>query len=160
MTDIRCQIQDCLPALRRYAYSITGNPADGDDLMQATVERALYKEASYNPEKPLKNWLFRLCHNLWIDIIRTRKRQGTTINIEQSNEFEYASQDTNESERAMREVLETISELPEEQHSVVYYVLIEGQSYAEAAKILNVPVGTVMSRLARARKRLVERLEC
>jgi len=145
-------------ALRRFCFSLTDNAADGDDLAQGTVELLLRKgvpaDASFLP------WMFRVCKNHWIDGLRARSRTRTASadEIERHQPAHDGEAEAihrirvNELERAMRE-------LDDDQRLVVSLVSVQGFSYRETADVLDIPIGTVMSRLSRARKRLLELTE-
>jgi RNA polymerase sigma factor (sigma-70 family) len=149
---IRTRMTASLPRLRRFARSLAGNSADADDLVQDTVERALRNLHKWQPDTKLESWMFRIAQNLWIDRMRARKMRATeplendAASLDGAREVE-AKLTFADTERALRK-------LPEEQRVVVALVLIEGLAYREAAEILNVPIGTVTSRLARAREAL------
>lgn len=152
----RRELLEILPRLRRFALSLTGNAADGDDLLQATVERLL--DRGLPVEAELMPWSIKVCRNIWIDEVRARKvrrRAGEALayteNTVVSGESDMLT------ELTLREVQGALAMLPEEQRAVLELVVVEGHSYREAAEMLDTPVGTVMSRLARARAALVER---
>lgn len=145
-----------LPRLRRFALSLTWNPADADDLLQSTVERLLARGLPSDAE--LMPWSIRVCRNIWIDEIRAskvRRRAGEELAHGQDDVVSGESDTLNE--LTLREVQGALSELPEEQRAVLELVAVEGHSYREAAEMLETPIGTVMSRLARGRAALVER---
>jgi RNA polymerase sigma-70 factor (ECF subfamily) len=145
---------EALPCVRRFARSLTGNPDDADDLLQSTVERVLTRKVPEDAD--LTPWMFRICRNLWIDEIRSRDvRLRATERPELGEE---RVEDTALENVRLSEVDGAMAELPEEQREIVALVAIEGYAYREAAEILGVPIGTVMSRLARARKTLAARL--
>jgi len=122
-----------LPRLRRFALSLTRSGPDADDLLQDACSAALHKWHQYDPAQPLDRWLFRIVRNLWISEIRKRKvRHG---------EGQVPAEDA-----------------PELQVEGILLVCAEGYSYKEAAELLNIPIGTVMSRIHRARKLLVRRI--
>jgi RNA polymerase sigma-70 factor (ECF subfamily) len=153
----REQLLDALPRLRRFARSLTGNRQDGDDLMQNTVERALQRGWP-NGVEPLA-WLFKVCKNLWIDELRARSvRVKAAQTRELDEEPAISGEDVAIAELGLREVEHALDALPAEQRAVLALVAIEGLSYREAADVLETPIGTVMSRLARARAALAERL--
>lgn len=153
----REQLLDALPRLRRFARSLTGNRQDGDDLMQNTVERALQRGWP-NGVEPLA-WLFKVCKNLWIDELRARSvRVKAAQTRELDEEPAISGEDVAIAELGLREVERALDALPAEQRAVLALVAIEGLSYREAADVLETPIGTVMSRLARARAALAERL--
>jgi len=146
-----------LPALRRFCVSLVGQPADADDLLQATVERLLSKgmPADAHPGK----WVFRVCKNLWIDEIRFRQVRIKMAHMVVEDPSHGASlEQVAAGQLEARSVLLALGELPDEQRMALSLVAIEGKTYAEAAEILQVPVGTIMSRIARARQALVATL--
>jgi RNA polymerase sigma-70 factor (ECF subfamily) len=153
----RAALLAALPRLRRFARSLTGNRQDGDDLMQNTVERALQHGWPESVE-PLA-WLFKVCKNLWIDELRARSvRVKAAQTRELDEEPAISGEDVAIAELGLREVERALDALPTEQRAVLALVAVEGLSYREAADILETPIGTVMSRLARARAALAERL--
>lgn len=146
-----------LPRLRRFALSLTGNRHDGDDLMQATVERVLERGAPQNAD--LTPWMFKVCRNLWIDELRARGvRERAAQTPELAEQPTVSGEATAIGELALREVQAALAGLPEEQRAVVSLVAVEGLTYREAADVLDTPIGTIMSRLARARAALAARL--
>lgn len=148
---------EALPRIRRFACSLTGNRDDGDDLLQSTAERVL--EHGVPEGVDLSRWMFRVCRNLWIDEIRSRTvRRDAAARPELSEGGIVSGEDVALGELALREVGEAMQELPEEQRSVIALVAVEGLTYREAADVLEIPIGTVMSRLARARAALAARL--
>lgn len=157
--DIRREIIALLPRLRRFGRTLTRNQDEADDLVQATCERALARASQWQPGTQLDRWLFRVMRNLWIDDLRKRKLRvvdgdwdnalltipdGSSANPEQHQE--------------LAEVARAMQKLPDEQRELLGLVTVEGLSYSEAAELLAIPVGTVMSRLARGRKALSELL--
>ena len=153
----RAALLAALPRLRRFARSLTGNRQDGDDLMQNTVERALQRGWPEGVE-PLA-WLFEVCKNLWIDELRARSvRVKAAQTRELDEEPSISGEDVAIAELGLREVEHALGALPAEQRAVLALVAVEGRSYREAADVLETPIGTVMSRLARARAALAERL--
>jgi len=152
---IRHQMVQLLPRLRRFAVALTGSAADGDDLVQDTVERALKNLHAWEPGSRLDSWMFRIAKNRFIDTRRSAKR-GKTETIESADE--YAALD---GERAMQSHLtfqdtaKALQALPVEQRQAVALVLVDGLSYREAADILEIPIGTLTSRIARAREALM-----
>jgi RNA polymerase sigma-70 factor (ECF subfamily) len=155
---IRHQMVQLLPRLRRFAIALTGSAADGDDLVQDTVERALKNLHAWEPGSRLDSWMFRIAKNRFIDTRRSAKR-GKTETIETVDD--YAALD---GERAMQSHLtfqdtaKTLQTLPVEQRQAVALVLVDGLSYREAANILEIPIGTLTSRIARAREALMTAL--
>lgn len=146
-----------LPALRRFAWSLTNSVHDADDLLQNTVERLLVKGMPADAD--LNKWAFTVCRNLWIDECRSRKVRGTVA--WDQDEHDVVTVDGEKDMQLKVEVAQInalLQQLPEEQHLVLTMVTVQGLSYQETADALGVPLGTVMSRLARARTRLVELL--
>ena len=158
--DLEAQREDllaALPRLRRFARSLTGNRQDGDDLMQNTVERALQRGWPKGVE-PLA-WLFKVCKNLWIDELRSRAvRVKAAQTRELDEEPTVSGEEVAHAELGLRAVERALATLAPEQRAVLTLVAVEGLSYREAAEVLDTPIGTVMSRLARARAALAERL--
>ena len=149
---VRRNLVALLPRLRRFARSLTGNVSDADDLVQDAVERALRNLHRWQPGTKLDSWMFRLTHNLWIDTVRAKRvRHAAPLETEG---VELASIDGArelDARLAMSAVNSAMTKLPEEQRAVVALVFVEGMSYRDAADLLQVPIGTVTSRLARAR---------
>jgi RNA polymerase sigma-70 factor, ECF subfamily len=157
--DVRHQIIALLPRLRRFARALAGSREDADDLVQAACERALRAIDSWEPGSRLDSWMFRILRNLWIDQLR-RKRTERIVD-QHDGEIDVAGEDgrrTAESRLELAHVRATIATLPQAQRDVLVLVCIEDLSYREAAAVLDVPVGTVMSRLARARHALAAAL--
>jgi RNA polymerase sigma-70 factor (ECF subfamily) len=139
-----------LPRLRRYARALTGDVTRADDLVQDTLERALAKLDLWQPGSDLRAWLFTLMHNLFVNQLRSRHGQDTALDEAQEIPVSGGQMEA----LAARDMHAALARLPEEQRAVVLLVGLEQFSYAEAAEVLGVPVGTVMSRLARARERM------
>jgi RNA polymerase sigma-70 factor (ECF subfamily) len=146
-----------LPRLRRFAHSLSRSPADADDLTQATIERALRSREQWIPGTRLDSWAYRIMRNLWVDTARSRARkerleadpeQGATVGHDGG--VEAAGE--------LREVMAAMQRLPEEQREVVSLILVEGFGYREAAELLDLPIGTVSSRLVRGRTALLRSL--
>jgi len=146
-----------LPRLRRYAMTLCRSAAAADDLVQATCLRALAGEAGWTPGTRLDAWLFRIERNLWIDTIRHEKIEGTMDDIEDRHDLPAPDGERAAIDRlVLSDVRAAIDRLPDEQREVLLLVCGEEMTYREVADLIGVPVGTVMSRLARARQRLVE----
>lgn len=154
---IRDQIIRLLPRLRRFARTITRDPHDADDLVQISIERALLRFAQWRPESRFESWIFGIIRNAWIDEVRSRKRRSRVFLPEESGEN--VSDAGSESPARLLALQEALASLPEEQRMAVALVLIEGLSYKEAADVLEVPIGTVTSRLARGRDALQAQLQ-
>lgn len=140
-----------LPRLRRYARALVGSREAADDLVQDTLERAWLRMSHWQPGSDLRAWLLAIMHNLRIDQIRRPTLAVTPID-EEALEFPVRATQTDRIE--LGELEGALSCLPEEQRAVLLLVALEDMSYAEIAATLNIPAGTVMSRLARGRERL------
>lgn len=139
-----------LPRLRRYARALTGDVVRADDLVQDTLERALARLDLWQPGSDLRAWLFTLMHNLFVNQLRTRRPQDTTLDEALDIPVSGGQMEA----LAARDMHAALVRLPDEQREVILLVGLEQFSYAEAAQVLGVPAGTVMSRLARARERM------
>ena len=149
-----------LPRLRRFACGLTGSLADADDLVQGACLKALDRIEQWRPGTRLDSWMFRILQNLWID--QLRERRGREVAMDPEDLAERAVGDAareNEARIALGEVRREVAKLPPEQRAVLMLVSVEGVSYKEAAEILEIPIGTVMSRLARARLALGRAIE-
>ena len=147
-----------LSALKRFCMSMTGSPADADDLLQLTVERLL--ERGMPADADVSRWTYRVCRNLWLDELRSREVRTRYVQSELVVNSEISSQPLEDAGSIeLERANQAMSELPEEQRSALLLVAVEGRSYAEVAEILAIPIGTVMSRIARARKALAEKME-
>lgn len=157
MSTMQQEITELLPSLRRFAYSLTGSMADADDLLQNTVERILARNMPSDVD--LTKWAFRICRNVWIDECRARKvRRDATENPELSEGQVTDGEHQTTKEIEWSRVDSAMSRLPEDQRQIISLVAIQGMPYKMVAEILEVPKGTVMSRLARARAALSEAL--
>jgi RNA polymerase sigma-70 factor (ECF subfamily) len=143
-----------IPRLRRYARALTGNASHADDLVQDTLERALAKLDRWQPGSDLRAWLFTLMHNLFVNQIRIRRPPETVLEDALDEPVSGGQMDA----LAARDIQQALARLPEEQREVLLLVGLEQFGYAEAAAVLGVPVGTVMSRLSRARERMRQML--
>lgn len=154
---VREQIVALLPRLRRFGRAITRNPADADDLVQISIERALARYEQWRPEAPFHSWMFGIMRNAWIDEARARGRQGRFLAPEEAGLD--VPDNASEAQLRLLSVQRAMASLPEEQRLAVALVLVEGLSYKEAAAALDVPIGTLTSRLARGREALQKQLE-
>lgn len=145
-----------LPRLRRFALTMTKSAADADDLVQEACIRALSRQSQWDPAQPLDRWVFRILRNLWIDEVRKRQVRMGQGHVPADETQELVSRETGEARLAEMELHDKIAALPEELSLIVLTVSVEGYSYAEAAELLGIPTGTVMSRLHRARKQLAQ----
>jgi RNA polymerase sigma-70 factor (ECF subfamily) len=155
--NIHAQIVALVPRLRRFARGLTRNPHDADDVVQIALERALTRLDQWHSDARLDSWLFTIVRNAWIDEVRSRVRRGKIFLPEEAGE--QVGSDTLQHETELMSVQAAVASLPEDQRSAVSLVLIEGLPYKEAAQVLDIPIGTLTSRLARARNALQGLLE-
>lgn len=148
-----------LPRLRRFAASLTRDRADGDDLCQMALERALKARDQWQPGTRLDSWMYRIMRNLWIDEGRARQRAARTFAPEEAGDHVgYAGDAQVEAHLMLSDVDRAMHALPDEQREAIALVLVEGLSYREAAAVLDIPMGTLTSRLVRGRGALIELL--
>jgi RNA polymerase sigma factor (sigma-70 family) len=159
MADMAHLIEPVIPALRRYARTFVRNAAAADDLVQDTLERAISRWHQRRSDGDTRTWLFTILHNLAINHLRRAARRGREVPLDDAGESDVAAPSTQEDALRRDDILGAVGQLPDDQRSVMLLVSIEDVSYAEAARILDIPIGTVMSRLARARARLLKLLE-
>ena len=143
-----------LPRLRRFAAGLARDPADGDDLCQATVIRALEKRDLWVPGTRLDSWMYRMMRNIWIDESRARTRRGETFVAEDAG-LSVGGSGGQEEAIELSVIERGLRTLPDEQREAVLLVMVEGYSYKEAAGIVGCPVGTLNSRLVRGRDALL-----
>lgn len=157
---IRSQITALLPRLRRFALTLTGKPSDADDLVQDTVERALRHLHQWERGTRLDSWMFRIAQNLFIDQIRAKKRSSAVIvsSFDGADRVGFDGIARAEARITFNDTMSALATLPVEQRSAVSLVLIDGLSYRDAAQSLQIPIGTLTSRLARAREALAARV--
>ena len=146
------QIVTLLPRLRRFARNLTRNPHDADDVVQIAVERALTRLDQWRSGARLDSWMFKIVRNAWIDELRSRGRHGKVFLAAEAGEN--VGTDTMARETELLSVQSAMARLPEDQREAVSLVLVEGLPYREAAQVLDVPIGTLTSRLARGREAL------
>ena len=153
------ELVELLPRLRRFARGLARHASDADDLCQAAIERALKSRDQWQQGTRLDSWMYRITRNIWIDERRAAGRRGVHAPIDDAA-TQVAGDGAAEVEaRALRGDVDTaMAQLPDEQREVVMLVLVEGYAYREAADILEVPIGTVTSRLARGRETLMHYL--
>lgn len=151
---VRPDLIEHLPRLRRYARALTGDVNRADDLVQDTLERALAKLDLWQPGSDLRAWLFTLMHNLFVNQIRIRRPLESVMEDALDEPVSGGQMEA----LATRDIHAALARLPEEQRAVLLLVGLEQFGYAEAAQVLGVPTGTVMSRLSRARERMRQML--
>ena len=146
------QLIALLPRLRRFARNLTRSPHDADDVVQIAVERALTRLEQWRSDARLDSWMFKIIRNAWIDEVRARARRDRIFASEEAGEHVgIAAMDR---ETDLMSVQSALARLPEDQRIAVSLVLIEGLPYKEAADVLDIPIGTLTSRLARGREAL------
>lgn len=150
--DLRPQIAALLPRLRRFGRTLAGTREDADDLVQMAVEKALTRLDQWTPGTRLDSWMFRIMQTTWIDEVRARQRRSQTFVPEEEGEHVgFSPHDAQTNALAVRKA---VAALNDDQRAVIGLVLVEGLAYHEAAEVLGIPVGTLTSRLARAREAL------
>jgi RNA polymerase sigma-70 factor (ECF subfamily) len=150
------EIAALLPRMRRFARALTYHREDADDVVQIALERALGRSGQWEPGTRLDSWIFRIIKNAWIDEVRSRARRAELFAPEE--EGEHVGDDTAQAHQQRLAIQKAISLLSEEHRLVVGLVLVDGLPYKEAAEVLEIPVGTLTSRLARARDALQQLL--
>ena len=151
-------LQAQLPRLRRYAVALVGDLTMADDLVQDTAERALNRRASLTDRDLLYPWLRSILHNLHIDEVRRRRSRGHAVDIDELADTLALSSPSADRSSA-RDLVRAMDRLSLEHRQILLLIGVEGLSYKEIAAELNIPIGTVMSRLARAREQLRQRLD-
>jgi len=153
------QLIAVLPRLRRFARGLTGSVSEADDLVQAACERALARQHQFQEGTRFDSWMFRIVQTIWIDQIRARdiRREDSEIGEERLGSDEPVRRV--EARLALDEVRRAVDRLPPDQRTALLLVTVDGLSYREAAEVVRVPIGTIMSRLARARIALQLQLE-
>ena len=152
MADAEALLEPLIPALRRYAYALVRDHDVADDLVQDTLERALSRWSLRRSDGDLRAWLFTIQRNLHVSALRQNQRRGAHVELDEATTPSTAAQQ--ESGMEMQDVLTVLDQLPEEQKSLLLLIGVEDLSYDDAARVMGVPMGTVMSRLSRGRQRL------
>ena len=153
MDGIAATLEPHIAALRRYAWALLRDRDAADDLVQDCLERAVARWHLRRRDGDVKAWLFAIQHNLFIDGIRRRRRDVVRVELEDASAVPAFGVEQ-DSVFAVRDILACLDRLPEQQRAVILLVGVEDLSYGEAARVLGVPIGTVMSRLSRGRDRL------
>ncbi|MDR3399485.1 MAG: sigma-70 family RNA polymerase sigma factor [Pandoraea sp.] len=159
--DIRDQLYDHVPRLRRYARALTGNSELADDLVQDTLERALSRHAMFEAGTDARAWLFTLMHNLFLNQQRRAPAKAPHVSLDETGfiDSDVAVPESQTGRLEIRDLDQALRHLPAEQRAIVLLVGLEDMSYADVATALQVPIGTVMSRLSRGRQRLRDLME-
>lgn len=152
----RDQLLACIPRLRRYARALVGDRAGADDLVQDTVERGWARLAGWQGGSDMRAWLFSIMHNLRIDQVRRPSLSTELLNEEMSMAIAPGSPSSG---LEMRDLETALRVLPDEQREILLLVALEEMSYDDVAQTLGIPIGTVMSRLSRAREKMRANME-
>lgn len=155
----RSQLVALLPRLRRFARGLAGSADRADDLVQAACERALARVEQWTPGTRLDSWMYRIVRTIWIDELRARAVRVRVHEQEDLSEQVVDGERNMEAKLTMEAVRGAVDLLPPEQRETLMLIAVEGVSYKEAADIMDIPIGTVMSRLARARAGLTRLME-
>jgi RNA polymerase sigma-70 factor, ECF subfamily len=153
MYEFHRRVEHEIPRLRRYARALTRDSNRADDLVQDTLVRGLAKAHLWQPGTDIRAWLFTIMHNQYVNNVRRAQREGAIVDVDQVASTLVATADPTVS-RQLSELDRALGQLSKGQREVVLLVGLEGMSYDEAAKILRVPIGTIRSRLGRAREAL------
>jgi RNA polymerase sigma factor (sigma-70 family) len=148
-------IEPIIPALRRYARVLMRDRAAADDLVQDCLERAIGRWHQRRADGNTRAWIFTILHNLAMRRLR-QASERIHIGLEDADEASLSLAASQEDRLRYRDLLAALAQLPEEQRTVLLLVTVEELSYADAARVLDIPIGTVMSRLSRARERLLK----
>lgn len=154
---LRQQLVTLLPRLRRFALVLSRSADSADDLVQASVERALTRLDHWEPGTHLDRWLFSIVKSVWLNNQRSAKIRRAEPIEAYTDEWSSDGARDAEARLTLAEVREAFGRLPEEQRQALFLVSVEGYTYAEAAEILGIPIGTVISRLARGRAALMSK---
>jgi RNA polymerase sigma-70 factor (ECF subfamily) len=155
MADIRSKLVEEIPRLRRYARALTRDVTAADDLVQDCLTRALSKSHLWQEGSDLRAWLFTILHNQYVNQVRRSVREGTAVvALSDDDGLVLASAPSQDKRLELRDLERTLAKLPDEQRSALLLVGMEGMRYEEVAAILDVPVGTIRSRLSRGREAL------
>ena len=157
--DFRTQLAGELPHLRRFARALTGDASLADDLVQDCIERALNKSHLYDPARPLRAWLYAVLRNLFISGLRREGRSTVIKSVDELVGEEGSVRPVQEDRLSVALINEALAQLPHQHREVIVLVALEEMSYRDVAEITGVPIGTVMSRLSRARSSLQAILE-
>jgi RNA polymerase sigma-70 factor (ECF subfamily) len=147
-------IESCIPALRRYAGALLRDRQDVDDLVHDCLVRALDRLHTRRDDGEMRPWLFAIMHNLYVSRVRRRQTRGEAEPLDDVAESSVGVGARQEAHVETREVMAAVRRLPEDLRGVLLLVTVEDLSYAETARVLDIPIGTVMSRLSRARERI------
>jgi RNA polymerase sigma-70 factor (ECF subfamily) len=159
--DVRKELVALLPRMRRFAYSLTGSMEEAEEVLQSACEKALSRLDQFEPGTRLDSWMFQIIRSVRIDRVRysIRRPVSSDPDIAQTASFDARTHEQLEARMDLDIIRSEIANLPEEQRAVLALVTVDGMSYQDAADTLGVPIGTIMSRLARARRKLAEAID-
>jgi RNA polymerase sigma-70 factor, ECF subfamily len=159
--DVRKELVALLPRMRRFAYSLTGSMEEAEDVLQSACEKALSRLDQFEPGTRLDSWMFQIIRSVRVDRVRYSVRRPTSNDpdIAETASFDARIHEQLEARMDLDIIRDEIGRLPEEQRTVLALVTIDGMTYQEAADTVGVPIGTIMSRLARARRKLAEAID-
>lgn len=152
------ELTGLLPRLRRFAQALSRDATDADDLTQMALERALKARSQFVEGTMLDAWMMRIMRNIWIDEVRSRVRRARTIAPEEQG-ADVPAESSPEQAILRRDIGSAMAALPDQQREVIALVLVDGMAYREAAEVLQIPIGTLTSRLTRGRQALAAMLE-
>ena len=158
MDEVERRLASLLPRLRRFAHGLARSGPDADDLVQAAAERMLKARDQWRPGTHFEAWAYRVVRNLWIDTARSRQRREA-VHAPEEQGMQVGVAGDAEARVELSYLMRALDRLPDEQREAVVLVMIEGKSYAEAAEVLEVPMGTLTSRLVRGRQALMAAVE-
>jgi len=150
MDYFRHKLSQLIPELRRYSFALINHKESADDLVQDSLERALTKKHLWCDNKPLKPWVFTIMHNIYANNARSYSRSPQLTPLQDLDE----SHHSHEVDTSLSDMMNSLNQLTKEHREILLLIGLEQMSYAETAEILDLPIGTVMSRIARARKSL------
>ncbi len=159
--DVRREMVELLPRLRRFAYSLTGSMEEADDMVQTACVKALSRLDQFKPGTRLDSWMFRIIQTTWLDHVRSAPVRRTVADPDALDQAVATDpiEERTMARLALDKVREAMGGLPEDQRVLLGLVVVDGLSYRQAAESLGIPIGTVMSRLSRARRRLADAIE-
>ena len=162
MTEDRSQLNrlaDHIPALRRYARVLTRDGRDAEDLVQEALLRGVDRLRAQRDIINMKSWLFTILHNVFVSRLRKARVRGFEASLDEEEAIQPAAAPSQEDAVRWRDLLRSFDTLPDDQRQVLLLVAVEGLAYAEVASVLDIPIGTVMSRLSRGREKLRQLME-
>lgn len=154
MKEMMLLVEPLIPGLRRYARSLVRDREAADDLVQDCLERVISRWHQRRRDGDVRSWVYTILHNLAINSLKQMSRRGEHVGLDDVDESSMTSRPAQEDELRHQDIVRALWALPDDHRAVLLLVSVERFSYAEASRMLGVPIGTVMSRLARAREKL------